>query len=112
MGIPNNSEEIHERNFVLSNIRSGSSYTGKNKSVQCSGFRIRTHPEFRINVETVELIGRALGINDYMASRISTKICLKIQQGCKERDFGAGDLVLRKVIGNTPDVNAGKLAST
>ena len=81
MGIPNNSEEIHERNFVLFNIRSGSSYSDRNKSVQCPGFGIQPHPEFRINVETVELIGRALGINDYMAGRISTKICLKIQQG-------------------------------
>ena len=85
MGIPNNFEEIHERNSVLSNIRSGSSYSDRNKSLQCPGFGIQPHLEFRINVETVELIGKALGINDYMASRISTNICPKIQQECKEK---------------------------
>ena len=30
----------------------------------------------------------------------------------KRREFSAGDLVLQKVVGNTRDVNAGKLALT
>jgi len=30
----------------------------------------------------------------------------------RRREFSVGDLVLRKVIGNTRDVNAGKLAPT
>ena len=84
VGIPNNFEEVHGRNFVLSNLQSGSSYIGRNKPVQCSGFKIRPRQEFRINAETVELIGRAPGISDYTASRISIKTCPKTQQGRKE----------------------------
>ena len=30
----------------------------------------------------------------------------------KTREFGTGDLVLRKVVGNMQDTNAGKLAPT
>ena len=30
----------------------------------------------------------------------------------KKREFGAGDLVLQKAVGNAQDVNAGKLAPT
>ena len=30
----------------------------------------------------------------------------------RRKEFSAGDLVLRKVVGNTQDVNAGKLAPT
>ena len=79
VGIPNNSEEVHVRNSVLSNIRSGSNYTGRNKPLQCPGFRIQPHKEFRINAKTIELVGRASRIGNYMASRISTKTCLEIQ---------------------------------
>ena len=77
--IPNNSEEVHGRNSLLSNIRSGSNYTGGNKLVQCPGFRIQPYQVFGISVEIVELVGRVTGINDYMAGRKSTKICPKTQ---------------------------------
>ena len=90
MGIPNNSEEVHRRNSVLSNIRSGSSYTGKNKLLQRLGFRIQPHQEFGINVETIELVERAPGINDYMAGRISIKTCPKIQQRREEKEIWSG----------------------
>ena len=69
---------------VLFNLWSGSSYIDGNKPVQCPGFRIRLRQEFEINAKTVELIGRASGINDYTASRISIKTCPKTQQGRKE----------------------------
>ena len=85
MGILNNSEEVHGRNFILSNIRSGSSYTDINKPMQCLGFRIQPHQEFGINVETIKLVGRVSGIGNYTAGRISTKTCLEIQQGHKEK---------------------------
>ena len=85
MGILNNSKEAHERNSVLFNIRSGSSYTSINKPVQCSGFKIQPRQEFRIDVETIELVGRVSGIGDYTTGRISTKTCLEIQQGHKEK---------------------------
>ena len=80
--------------------------------MQCSGFRIQPRQEFGVDAEIVELVGGAPGIGNYTAGRISAKTCLKIQQGCKEREFRAGDLVHRKVVGNTRDVNAGKLAPT
>ena len=90
MGILNNFEEVHGRNFVLSNIQSRTSYTGRNKPVQCSGFRIQPRQKFRINVETVELVGRAPGIDDYTVVRISTKTCPEIQQGYEEKGIWSG----------------------
>ena len=79
LGIPNNSEKVHRRNSVLSNIRSRSNYTGRNKPLQCPGFRIQPHQEFRINAKTIELVERASRIGNCMASKISTKTCSEIQ---------------------------------
>ena len=93
VGIPNNSEEVHGRNSVLSIIRSGSNYTGRNKPLQCPGFRIQPHQEFRINAKTIELARR-------------------YNRDVRRREFGAGDLVLWKVVKNARDVNTGKLAPT
>ena len=90
VGIPNNSEEVHGRNSVLSNIWSGSIYTGGNKPVQCPGFKIQPCQEFEINVETVELVGRAPGISDHTTGRISTKTCPETQQGRKETEIWSG----------------------
>lgn len=38
------------------------------------------------------------------------KLAWQYDRGVKVRDFVAGDLVLRKVVGNAQDSNAGKLA--
>ncbi|XP_075658845.1 uncharacterized protein LOC142628685 [Castanea sativa] len=38
------------------------------------------------------------------------KLARRYNRVGRKREFAAGDLVLRKVIGNTQDVNAGKLA--
>ena len=40
------------------------------------------------------------------------KLSQRYNKDVKRREFGAGDLVLRKVVGNTRDVSAGKLAPT
>ena len=40
------------------------------------------------------------------------KLAQRYNRDVRKREFGAGDLVLRKVVGNTRDVNAGKLAPT
>ena len=53
-----------------------------------------------------------LGISDYTAGRVSAKTCPEIQQEREEMEFGVGDLVLRRVVGNTWDINARKLAPT
>ena len=40
------------------------------------------------------------------------KLARRYNQEVKEREFGAGDLVLRKAMGNMRDINTGKLAPT
>ena len=40
------------------------------------------------------------------------KLARKYNKNVRKREFGAGDLVLRKVVANTRDVNTGKLAPT
>ena len=40
------------------------------------------------------------------------KLARRYNKVVRKREFGAGDLVLRKVMGNTRDINAGKLAPT
>ena len=40
------------------------------------------------------------------------KLARRYNLDMKKREFGAGDLVLQKAVGNAQDVNAGKLAST
>ena len=40
------------------------------------------------------------------------KLAQRYNRDVRKREFGVGDLVLRKVVGNTRDVNAGKLAPT
>ena len=40
------------------------------------------------------------------------KLARRYNRDVRKREFGAKDLVLRKVIGNTRDVNAGKLVPT
>ena len=72
-------EKVYRRNSVLSNIRSGSSHSNRNKLMQCSSFKIQPRQEFRINVETIELVGGTPGIDDYTAGRISVKTCSEIQ---------------------------------
>ena len=80
MGISDNPKEIHERDFVFSNIWNGSSHTNRDKFVQCLSFRIFPSQECRINGETVGLVGRALGVGDHKVGRISAKTCLELQQ--------------------------------
>ena len=52
------------------------------------------------------------GISNHTVIRISTETCSAVQKGLKRREFSAEDLVLQKVVGNTRDVSAGKLAPT
>ena len=40
------------------------------------------------------------------------KLARRYNGDVRKREFGAGDLVLQKVVGNTRDVNTGKLAPT
>ena len=40
------------------------------------------------------------------------KLAQRYNRDVRRREFGVGDLVLRKVVGNMRDVNAGKLAPT
>ena len=40
------------------------------------------------------------------------RLTQRYNKDVRKREFGAGDLVLRKVMGNTQDINAGKLAPT
>jgi len=40
------------------------------------------------------------------------KLARRYNKDVRKREFGAGDLVLQKVVGNTRDVNAGKLTPT
>ena len=40
------------------------------------------------------------------------KLARRYNRDVKVREFGAGDLVLRKAVGNMRDTNAGKLAQT
>ena len=40
------------------------------------------------------------------------KLAWRYNRDLRKREFRAGDLVLWKVVGNTRDVNAGKLAPT
>ena len=85
MGIPDYPKKVHRRNPVLPNIWSGSSHTGRSELVQCPGFRIHPHREFRVDAETVEPVGRIPRISDYTTGRISTKTCPEIQQGREEK---------------------------
>ena len=40
------------------------------------------------------------------------KLAQRYNRDVRRKEFGAGDLVLRKVIGNTKDINVGKLVPT
>ena len=40
------------------------------------------------------------------------KLARRYNQNVRKREFGVGDLVLQRVVGNTQDVNVGKLAPT
>ena len=45
-------------------------------------------------------------------AKYQQKLARRYNRDVRKREFGAKDLVLRKVIGNTRDVNAGKLVPT
>ncbi|XP_075649690.1 uncharacterized protein LOC142620162 [Castanea sativa] len=45
-------------------------------------------------------------------AKYQQKLARRYNRDVREREFGAGDLVLRKAVGNMQDVNAGKLAPT
>ena len=90
MGILNYPEKVHGRNPVLPNIWSGSSHTDSGELVQCPSFRIQPRREFRVDVETVELVGRTPGISNYTVGKISAKTCPEIQQEREEKGVWSG----------------------
>ena len=45
-------------------------------------------------------------------AKYQQKLAQRYNRDVRKREFVVGDLVLRKVVGNTRDVNAGKLAPT
>ena len=90
MGIPKNPEEVHRGNSILSNIQSGSSYTGQNKLMQCPGFGFHPSKEFRVNVEIAELVGGTPRIGDYTIGRISAETCPEVRQRRAEKGICSG----------------------
>ncbi|XP_075636714.1 uncharacterized protein LOC142608949 [Castanea sativa] len=64
----------------------------------------------RNDVESVGFVGRAPRIINYLPADYQKKLARQYNRGVKIRDFVAGDLVLRKVVGSARDVNAGKIA--
>jgi len=45
-------------------------------------------------------------------AKYQQKLAWRYNRDMRKREFEAGDLVLQKVVGNTRDVNVGKLAPT
>ena len=63
-------------------------------------------------VERLDLLEEYQEVMTVRLAEYQQKLARRYNQDVKTREFGAGDLVLRKTIGNMRDTNDGKLALT
>ena len=111
MGIPNNSQKVHRRNSIFSNVRSGSSHTEVNLcSARVIGFIPTKNNELMVKqLDRLEECGESTTIR---LAEYQQKLARQYNRDVKIREFSTGDLVLRKVVGNIRNARARKLALT
>ena len=63
-------------------------------------------------VEQLDLLEECRESTTIRLAEYQQKLAQHYNRDVRTREFGAGDLVLRKVLGNMWDMNAGKLAPT
>ena len=63
-------------------------------------------------VEQLDLLEEYQEATIIRLAEYQQKLALRYNRDVKVREFGAGDLLLRKAVGNMRDTNAGKLAPT
>ena len=112
MGVPNNPDKVHERNIVLSNIWSGGSHTSRDKLVQCSDLGFNLTKNSKLMLKQLNLLKERQELATIRLAKYQQKLAQRYNRDVRKREFVVGDLVLQKVVGNTRDVNAGKLAPT
>ena len=109
VGRPNNPPKIHRRNSIFTDIWRGSGDTNWNKLVQCLGLKIFPCWKWGANGKAVKHVRRYWESATIRLAKYQQKLSRWYNKDVKSREFSAGDLVLRKALGNARDANAGKL---
>ena len=79
-------------------------------SVQVSGFNLAKNSELML--KQLNLLEERRESVTIRLAEYQQKLARRYNRDVRRKEFGVGDLVLRKVMGNTRDVNARKLALT
>ena len=79
-------------------------------SAQVSGFIPAENDE--LMVKHLDQLEECWELATIRLAEYQQKLAWRYNRDVKRREFSTGELVLRKVVGNTRDVNAGKLALT
>ena len=79
-------------------------------SAQVTGFA--PAPNNELMAKHLDLLEECQESATIRLAKYQQKLARRYNQNAKTREFGAGDLVLRKVVGHMRDTNAGKLTPT
>ena len=79
-------------------------------STRVSGFNLTKNS--KLTLKQLNLLEERRESATIRLAEYQQKLVRRYNRGMRKREFGAGDLVLRMVVGNTRDINIGKLALT
>ena len=79
-------------------------------SGRVSGFTLTEND--KLMVKQLDLLEEYRESTTIRLAEYQQKLAQRYNRDMKRKEFSTGDLVLRKVVGNTRDVNTGKLAPT
>ena len=79
-------------------------------STRVSGFNLTKNS--KLMLKQLNLLEEHRELATIRLAEYQQKLVRRYNRGVRKREFGAGDLVLRMVVGNTRDINIGKLALT
>ena len=79
-------------------------------STRVSGFNLTKNS--KLMLKQLNLLEERRESATIRLAEYQQKLDRRYNRGVRKREFGAGDLVLRMVVGNTRDINIGKLALT
>ena len=79
-------------------------------SGRVSGFTLTEND--KLMVKQLDLLEEYRESTTIRLAEYQQKLAQRYNRDMKRKEFSTGDLVLRKVVGNTRDVNMGKLAPT
>ena len=100
MGIPNNAQEIYRRNTVFLDVWGRSCDTGQSKPMQSQVEGFKTVQNEGMIMERLDLLKEHRKVTTIQLAEYQQELARRYNQDVKTREFSAGDLVLRKAVGN------------